>query len=318
VAVALAIPIEANTALERATLGSSLRSERVSGTASSGGTQARTRVREAVTTAIGIEPEETNRSFLFGLLLLGLLLLVAAKSASAREARLAAFAGLGALLLYAIRLSGGFGFVPGLIPTTPVAAVGLVWGWRHAGHRLAVAVAVLALPLVWAFEFPGGAVPQWAGRYILVSGFLLAVTGIVSLPKLARWASVGFVALSVGVTAFGVAWLSSRSHQIANSGAAMRRFDQPVLVSRVAFLVREWGAYYGTPEDRRWLTTGLDTDLPVAADVLQRAGVRTFATVELTDQKRLDVIGSYRRSGPGTQVELLNGATLRVTPYQSG
>jgi hypothetical protein len=290
----------------------------VSGTATSAGAQTGTRVREAVTTAIGIEADLSNRADLFGLLVFALLVLVAAKSASSGDPRPAVLAGVGVVVLYAVRASGGLGFVPGLIATTPLAAAGVVWAWPDPARRLVAGVALVVLPLVWAFQFPGGAVPQWAGRYILPSGLLLAVIGVAALPSLARWAQIGFIALAVAINAFGVGWLSSRSRQIAHSGAALRRFDAPVLVSRVAFLVREWGAYYGTIDDRRWLTTAQDSDLPFAAGVLDRAGIRSFATVALTDQPRMDQVGPYHRSGPDGRVALLNGVQLVVTPYARG
>ncbi len=39
-----------------------------------------------------------------------------------------------------------------------------------------------AVPVVWVFQFTGGANPQWGGRYLLVTGTLLAVGAAVALP----------------------------------------------------------------------------------------------------------------------------------------
>src|SRR5207302_2400038 len=85
--------------------------------------------------------------------------------------------GLGAVGLYAVRFSQGLGFIPGMTAASPVAAVGLADGWANTNRRLLVAVALCALPIVWAFQFLGGAYAQWGGRYVLMSGFLLAVVG---------------------------------------------------------------------------------------------------------------------------------------------
>jgi hypothetical protein len=173
-----------------------------------------------------------------------------------------------------------------------------------------------ALPLVWAFQFPGGAAPQWGGRYILTTGFLLAVLGVVALPRLPSAIRVGFVALSVGVTAFGVAWLVERSHDTARMERALGRRPEPVLVSRIAHLAREGGAYYGTVDDRRWLTAVTSDDLQLAGRVLDQAGVDGFALVDLPENgSPAPAVGDFKLTGRAERVPWLGGVVLRVTSY---
>ena len=199
IVVGLGVCLLGNQALERATLGHSLRAERATySTASTTGTAPGTRVQEAALTAVGLFPNLDRRSYAIGGAVLGLLLVLARASASRARAGLAAVGAAGLVVLYAVRFADGFGFVPGLIASTPLAAVGLAWAARRVEVRLVAAVALVSLPLVWAFQFPGGAPPQWGGRYILASGFLLGVLGVAALGLLAGWARVFVVGLSAG------------------------------------------------------------------------------------------------------------------------
>ena len=93
------------------------------------------------------------------------------------------------------RFAKGLGFVPGLVATTPLAALGLAARLAPLGRRIAV-FAIAALPLVWAFQYTGGAAPQWGGRYLLVSGLLLGVVGIVSLGRIDMVRARGLVVLA--------------------------------------------------------------------------------------------------------------------------
>ncbi|MBV9663154.1 MAG: hypothetical protein JOZ37_04230 [Actinobacteria bacterium] len=309
VSAGLVLPLVANNALEHATAGGTIRATRAAGTVT---TQQVTggRFEEAVLTAVGLNPELSTGAYVVGVLLLALLVLVALRSASP-EPLLAVGAGVAALLLYILRFAQGPGFVPGLVATTPIAAVAPARGWADARARVVLGFAVVALPLVWAYQFTGGAVPQWAGRYILPSGFLLLAVGAWGLPALARWARVGFIGLAVAVTAFGLAWLSIRTHDVARASAALVRAPEPVLVSRVAHLAREGGAFY---DDRHWLTAVTQTDLDHAVDVVQQAGFQRFGVVSLDAKPGPDQLGSFHRVG-FRRVRFFSGVYLRITTY---
>jgi hypothetical protein len=173
-------------------------------------------------------------------------------------------------------------------------------------------VATLALPLVWALQFTGGAGPQWAGRYILPSGLLLGVVGITCLPLLSRWAGKAIVGLAAGVTCFGLVWLSVRSHDVARVSEALTRRPEPALVSRVGHLPREAGWRYA--EDRRWLTAVHDADVDQAVRVLVEAGLDSFAMVDLDSGRPPSVLPGWAEAGT-SRVHFLSGVHLLITTY---
>jgi hypothetical protein len=175
-----------------------------------------------------------------------------------------------------------------------------------------LAVALLSLPLVWALQFTGGAQPQWGARYILPSGFVLVTLGAASLTLMERWARRAVVGLAVVVTCFGLAWLSVRSHDVARAETALARRPEPVLVSRIAHLAREGGAYM---ERHRWLTAVTDADEADAARVVREAGLDRFGLVELDSDAAVHQIQGFDRKGT-TQMPFLPGVTLRVTTYE--
>jgi len=256
-------------------VGQTIRSSRVSGTAVQAGSVAGDRLHEAGLTAVGFAPNLGPTTIFMGLI--GLVLLVfAAVKFSSGDVGPGAVAAAGVAVIYLLRFREGLGFVPGLVAASPLAGVALALGWRHVQSRLVLGMALLALPAVWAFQFLGGAAPQWGGRYVLVSSTLLTVAGVVGAGRLPPRARTAAFALAGVVTAFGLSWVSVRTHEVARAEAALVRRPEPVLVSRLAHLAREGGGYYG---DRRWLTAVGDSDVNFAADVLTRAGVKSFGMV---------------------------------------
>src|SRR5690606_5415905 len=139
-----------------------------------------------------------------------------------------------------------------------------------------MAVAVLSLPLVWTFQFTGGARAQWGGRYVLTTGVLLVAVGVARSGELVPWVRRFVIVLSALATAFGAVWVVQRSHQIAEGGAAIAARSEPVVISTFGFLLREYGAFY---DGQRWLTVVEDDDLPDAVAVVRQAGFDEFALV---------------------------------------
>jgi len=251
--VGMVAMVGANAALEIGVLGATFRSGRAGGAASSGGAQFALRMKEALVTSLSPFPSLDVQSYLIAVgLALALAYLVWA-SAARRDRNLVVAAGALVVFIYLFRLSSGLGFVPGLVATTPVAVAGVVLGWRDVRSRLVVAMAVLPLPLVFLFQFPGGAAPQWAGRYILTSGVVLAAVGMARLDRVERWVRTLLVGLSVGVAVFGVAWLSTRSHQVAAAADRLESRPEAVLISPNGFVPREFGGSYGR---KHWLASG--------------------------------------------------------------
>ncbi|HJR25612.1 MAG TPA: hypothetical protein VJ804_09075, partial [Acidimicrobiales bacterium] len=158
----------------------------------------------------------------------------------------------------------------------PLAVVGLVR--RPTGVAGYVAgVAVAALPVVWAFQYLGGALPQWGGRYTLPSCLLLVVVGVAALPDLERVTRALLVGLAALVTASGMAWTADRGHEVADWFEEVGTRPEDVLIARNGFLVREGGA---AGADRRWLVAVGEEDLRAAVQLVADAGLRTFATVD--------------------------------------
>lgn len=321
-AAGAAVPLVLNELLERAVVGSTVRAARVAGTALGIGDPGGSRVEEAAITLVGLDG--SPQGIVLGAGLVVLLLFAAVR----RDTGLAVLAAAGAGGLAVVRVvSGGLGFVPGLGPAwvLPAAAFALAQHYsrradraipvsaRQVPVRLVATIALGAIPIVVATQLRGGAGPQWAGRYLLPSGLLLAVVGWAALERRPKPVQAAFAGVAALVTVFGIAWLSVRSHDVDRAVAALEARPEPVLVSGVYHLAREGGATYG---DKRWLTLspapgGGPTD---ATNALQAAGVTAFAAVELEAERPLTFPG-YRAKRP-SDLRLFDGVDLRVTAWE--
>ena len=314
------LPLALNEAAERRVVGSSIRGTRALATAVSAGDLPASRLEEAAITTVGAEGDD--RGMVLGA---GITLLVVV-GALRRDQGLAVGALAGAGVLLAVRVgSAGLGFVPGLFVAAPLAAAAVAAvrrpkparpgsaGLRPGVTRMLVAIGLAALPLVLATQFRGGAAPQWGGRYLLVSGLLLAVAGWALLAERPWPVQTGFVLLAVAVTALGLAWTSVRTSDVARTMAALNSRPEPVVVSGVYHLAREGGASYG---DKRWLTLGPSAGPPAAASLLTAAGVDRFASVELADEPAAAYPG-YVQVNAGA-LRLFDGVELRVSGWRRG
>jgi hypothetical protein len=310
--VGMAGMVLANAALETAVMGATLRSGRAGGAASSGGAQLALRAKEALVTSLSPFPALDTQSYVLAVGLALALAYVVWGSAGRRDRSLVVAAAALVVFGYLYRLSGGLGFVPGLVATTPVAVAGLVLGWRDARSRLAVGMAVLPLPLVFLFQFPGGAAPQWAGRYILTTGLLLAAVGMARLDLVERWVRTLLIALSLAVTLFGVGWLAVRSHAVAAAADRLESRPEPILISPNGFVPREFGGSYGR---KNWLSTGNAEDLRFAVDVVTRSSANSFALVDLDTEGDPPAFDGWTTVG-SERVPFLGGADFKVTSYQ--
>jgi len=301
-----------NAALEISVLDTTFRSGRAGGAASSGGAQFSLRVKEAVLTSFSPFPSLDLQSYVLGIGLTAALAYLVWASAARRDRNLVVGAAALVVLIYLFRLSSGLGFLPGLVATTPVAVAGVVLGWRDVRSRLVVALAVAPLPLVFLFQFPGGAAPQWAGRYILTSGVVLAAVGMARIDRVERWVRTLLVTLSVAVAVFGVGWLSVRSHQVAEAADRLESRPEAVLISPNGFVPREFGGSYGRKD---WLSSGNAADLQFAVDVVGRSGRDSFALVDLNTTGEPPQFVGWRVVSSEI-VTFLGGADFRVTSYQ--
>jgi hypothetical protein len=279
-AVGLGLVLLANQELERWAMDGTLRAGRAADAATMGGNLA-LRFEEGFISTIGLNALTGWLDYVAGAVIAGALAYLCLIGGPGTDPRRWRF-GVAAVLVGYIGLVGGpLGFVPGFLTTTPLAVVGVALGARLGERaRLFLAVGVGALPLVFATQYVGGAVPQWGGRYVLTSAVVLAGVGAAGLAHVhvrVRWT---VVAASVLVTLYGMTWLMVRSHQVADSFETLSARDEPVLVSTLYHLVREGGA---ATIDQRWLTVYRNEDRVRAAEVVAAAGYDRFALVTLHD-----------------------------------
>ena len=239
VVVGLALMLLANLWLESAALGSSFRAGRASGTASAAGAGLALRAKEALLTTFGLQSGISWDSLLPGVLTSVLLIALLVLLLRRADRRVVVGVGLALGAMVLARLVDGPGFVPGLLPAAPLAAFGLVVTWwlrDRPAVRYVAALAVFSLPLVWMFQYTGGAGPQWGGRYVLVSGLLLATVGVVGLDRIPFRAATALVGAALVVTLLGVGWLSVRSHEVGDAARFIAERPEPVVISTGAVL----------------------------------------------------------------------------------
>ena len=277
--VGFAVPWFANAALEEALQGQS-RVARSSGTAAAAvatGSAASTvsdRVREGLLTSVGLVAGEAVFSALLGIVVVAAVV-VASRAAARQDVGFAKVALVAAGAIYLADAAGGLGYVPGMLTAFPLAIGGLL-AWRNERARPLVVVALAALPLVYAFQYLGGAPPQWGGRYTLPSGSLLGVAALVGLRD-RTLVLRGLVALSVGVSLLGAAWLVERSHGSADFFDEVIDEAEPVVIARQAFLLRESGP---TVVGRRWLSVENEAEFTRAVDLARQSGADRFTVLE--------------------------------------
>ena len=307
----LALLVAANWVLELMVLGSSVRSGRAASAVTGGGASVGSRLNEAFVTLFSPVPTAGAQAFLLGAVLTLALAGIVWCTAHRRGELVASGLAAVAIVIYLIRFADGVGFVPGLVAASPVAVVAIVLGWNRGASRFFVLMAIGPLPVVFAFAYLGGALPQWAGRYLLTTGLILVSVGAAHLSDLVQWARRFFVFLAVAVTLFGLLWLSIRSHEIERAANNLENRSEAVLISPDGFVPREFGATYGR---KPWLATGSDDDLRFAVGVVAASGKETFAIVDL-DTNATPPSFSGWVAGVSELVPYLDGAPLRVTSY---
>jgi hypothetical protein len=312
----LAVPLLANQVLEHLILGTGLRAGRAAGTVHNAAGGVGRRVEEALQTTVGLDRFPGSADWQLGAAIVAIVVVAAfvLTRQDGRKPLVVALAVVAMASVYALRFSDGLGFVPGLLTASPLAVAGLAVAWRAAPNRTLVCVALAALPLVWATEFSGGATAQWGGRYVLVSGALLAIAGVVVLSSWGRVATAILIAASVGVTATGIAWLSTRSHTAADAMEQIVARHDDVLVSDVQHVLREGGAFY--EPDRHWLTATSPHETRGAFEVARRSGAHEVGLIQLDAGNRRRAFGDFVRSADVQHLEFVPGVPLVITTYR--
>ncbi len=311
------IPLVLNAALESALIGESTRTSRGAGTVTSAGAAGfATRVEEAIITgAVPFAPGRALGSIAALALVAGLVMLGRA-IASEREVRIPSMI-VGAVYLFLLieTIAIGPGFVQGMVAATPLAGVGLFFGFRDRSIRatgVVMAIAVASLPLVWAVQYTGGALPQWAGRYILTSGWALAVIAVVGLERHSRRALAALASLSLAITAIGYAWVVQRTAAFGDAFEELAAIDQPVLVFSDPFLVREGGPHV---VEQQWLAASFEEGRAEAADALIDGGFERFGYVDRLAAETDVLFDGWIAVGEQS-VSLFDGYDLRVVAYE--
>jgi hypothetical protein len=151
---------------------------------------------------------------------------------------------------------------------------------------------------------------------VLLSGFVLGVVGVVSLPRLHRLARRSLVGLAVAVTLFGLVWLVQRSHDTSRAGRELSSGDEPVLVFErtLGFVPREFAAH---PGNGRWLVAADPGEQAKAATITRSAGFREFGYVTLDEDAVPTRIGEFTRS-TSREVPFIGGIRLYVVTFRLG
>jgi hypothetical protein len=304
-----------NQLLERAVVGGSIRAGRAAGTASMGGEGLWLRMREAFTTAVGLNRFEPTTDWILGGLIVTVVAFAAWRLTSfdGSHRRIGLLALVAAVWLYGMQMAGGLGFVPGVLSASPLAAAGIAIGWSARRWRTPGAIALAAVPLVWFFQFTGGANPQWGGRYVLVTGTVLAVGAAVVLAVTPGIARIALFAVALMVTVAGLAWLSQRSNTVADAIDELSTSDGSVLVSREGHVLREVGAAYSSNE--RWLTAEDNTEFAAAARIARDIDAPVMRVVTVPDRPNPTTIEGWKRTD-STRFEFLPGFELVTTTYE--
>ncbi len=234
------------------------------------------RGREGLQTLVGLVAGDPITSVLLGGAVVAAV--VVAWWAERRADRTFALVCLGAAgAVYLADAFGGLGFVPGLLVAFPIAVAGLLADDRTPREGLVVVMAVVALPIVYLFQYLDAAGPQWGGRYSLTSGILLGVVGLGALASRHPVVPRALVGLSLGVTLLGFAWLVQRSHGVDEFFDDLDEVSEPLLIARQGFVLREGGAAgVGKP----WLSTASEAEFSFAVDVARASGEDRFSVLE--------------------------------------
>jgi hypothetical protein len=304
----------ANTMVERAVIGVGVQSGRLADQAGGAGAGVSGRIHDAFLTSVGLLPETGLRSIaVSGLFVAGIGLLgwAAVRKAAGLPLRWGIVLTVAAWL---VRAFAGMGFVPGTVPTAPLAGAGVV-GAERATARALVVAALAAVPLVWVLSWKGDLIAQWGGRYTLATGALLTIVGAVAIERVG-WrqpAALALVGLIAVTSMWGSVWHVQRARDL---GVTVDRLDavprDVVVVSTLPHLGREAGARYG---DRRWLRIDRASDAVALDRLLRSEHVRAVdVVVPAVDGAFTPRLASYRPAGTHT-VPYLLGLRLRVTRY---
>jgi hypothetical protein len=307
--------LSANMLLERLVFGESPRLARSAGSlANAGSSGVWFRLTEAaVTFSSPVDTVHWTAIVLASLVAVGLVWTTIGHVRKTEMRRPLALVALSILVVVLRLVTFGPSFISGLLAAAPLAGAGIGLAWLKK-RRTPLVLALAPLPLVWYFQYPGAAAPQWGGRYVLVTGLLLTAYAMGQWESygevFTRWSRALVVASGV-ITMIGLAFLSERSHGFAIGSAALADRVEDVVIFDDPFLPREAGTL-GVGE--RWLAA---TDLEArsaASAVVTAAGFDTFAFV--SDHENLVEFDHFVVVERSSLVFLADTKIVFVTSYE--
>lgn len=303
---------------EHVVSGGAMRVGRATGLAADGGSALGGRIREGLLTTFAFG-KFVRGDLLMGILVVTVVLWMAHSTLRRRGGVVDSILIAAIVVIYAGAITGVMGFVPGIFPAAPLAALGIVGIFQDTPKKILAIAAFGILPIIWTFQYSGAAGAQWGGRYVLFSSFILGVIGLSFLPSLPRKLAIVLVVVSITITGYGVTWLSYRSHVYGRAFDEIEGMHVPVLVSSHALLLREGGGFYG---EERWLTASGPDQLLDAAEIVYDAGFTTFAIVDYVNAARPPRTLGRFEAGESRVIVLFGGGDgvgdvtgLRVTTY---
>ncbi len=259
--------------------GEALRSSRSTQAASATTTGVGDRLAAGFVTALSPVNAIHPISYLLGSVLLAALLWLAISAERGSELRLPAIVSgvLGFVMLARVARFGPT-FIPGLIPTTTFAVAGAWFGCTRPSYRLTAALALVPVPIVVLTQYAAGAVPQWGGRYMLFTGYLLTILGCTALAKMHRPLFWSLAVAGVIVTSTGVWFAAERTNLIEDDFDLVEAIsDGDVVVWYDPVIAREGGVDL---IGQRWLTTFGNDRTEVVLTVLDANDVDRFVFVD--------------------------------------
>ncbi len=280
----------ANDLAETWFYGASIRSGRSVGTVAGAASGVGDRLNAAFTISLSPVNAVHPIATFFGLLILVGLVWLMFTIRSGGAVRLPATLLIATAAILALRIVRfGPTFVPGMVPTAPLVIAGAALGTRSRQHRIVAGIALGALPLIFLTQYPAGAVPQWGGRYVLLTGFLLVTIACAELPRLHLAAFRGLLVAGVLVTASGVWFNAIRTTSLVDDFELIETVaDGSVVVWYDPVKAREAG-----PEivEHRWLSTVGDAERPIVLSILASESIDRFVYVDRIDAEVVDFEG---------------------------
>jgi hypothetical protein len=301
--------LAAHTLAEYTLLGGPLRLQRSTGTVTSSETLA-DRVDGAALTLVALFNGTHPVSHVFGVLFAVGLVWLTMDVLHGRSPHGSKLLVIGLSVVFMLLLAVELRPVPGLIAATPLAAIGFAAA-VHFHSRFSIIIAVAPLPILLAVQFTAGAAFQWGGRYVLLTGVVLAVAAIALLgPRYPRFLAAA-IAGSLAITLYGVVWAGYRMDRATDDRATLIALTakDDVVVWRDVATAREMGS---EALDRRWLGAAGQAEQSALVVVLIDEGIESFVWIDELGTS-LEAFEGFEPIGEFGRLELFEQRLTRYT-----